>query len=92
MASLFSVPDRRSFGNESGDEALRRFAQAVKVALEPYPEKNTVLVTHGRVNTLFIAGYNPVESLTFWKGWALGTFAVLSRPDFKLLEPPHPLA
>lgn len=92
VASLFKAPHRRSFGNESGGEALRRFAQAVKVALEPYPKENVALIAHGRINPLFTASHNPVEPFALWKDWALGTFAVLSRPDFRLLEPPSTLA
>lgn len=88
VKSLFSVPDRRGFGRESANEALERFAQAVKAALEPHPEENVVIVAHGRINTLFVTTHNDVKPFAFWRSWALGTFAVLSRPDFGLLEPP----
>lgn len=87
---LFGVPERRSFGNESADDALRRFSGAVEGALEAHPGENIVLVAHGRVNTLFVAARNDVEPFTFWKNWPLGSFAVLSRPDYALLEPPRP--
>ena len=87
VRSLFGVSDERRFG-ESGNEALGRFAGAVEAALESYPDKNVVLVAHGRVNTLFVAAHNDLEPFAFWKNWPLGTFAVLSRPDYGVLEPP----
>lgn len=90
VRSLFAEPDKRAYGNESADEALRRFEDALVRALEPYPDKDVVIVTHGRVGTLFVAAYNPVKPFTFWKDWKLSTFALLSRPDYKLLNPPNP--
>ena len=90
VKSLFDAPDQRRFG-ESANEALRRFAPAVTAALEPYPNENVVLVAHGRIDTLFVASHNDVEPFAFWKSWPLGTFAVLSRPDFGLLESPADL-
>ena len=89
VKSLFGVPERRVFGSESANEALRRFSGAVETALEPYPEENVVLVAHGRVNTLFVAAHNDVEPFAFWQSWRLGTFTVLSRPEYGLLEPPQ---
>lgn len=86
VKSLFSVPERRVFGNESAEEALRRFSGAVERGLEPYPNDDIVLVAHGRVNTLFVAAYNDVEPFAFWKNWPLGAFAVLARPGYGVLE------
>ncbi len=91
VKSLFDVPDKRNFGNESANEALRRFTQAVKMSLELHLQESAVLIAHGRINTLFVAAHNPLESFAFWQAWALGTFAVLSRPDFGLLEAPADL-
>ncbi len=87
---LFREPDKRSFGNECANEALRRFTRAVERALEPYPTQTVALVAHGRINTCFVAAHNKVDPFTFWQSWSLGTFAVLSRPDFGLLEAPNP--
>ena len=88
VKSLFDAPDQRRFG-ERASEALRRFTEAVKAVLEPYPAENVVLVAHGRINTLFVAAHNEVEPFAFWKSWPLGTFAVLSRPDYGVIEGPQ---
>lgn len=90
VRSLFSVPDERRFG-ESGGEALGRFAEAVEAALESCPNETVVLVAHGRVNTLFVAAHNDLEPFAFWQSWSLGTFAVLSRPDYGVIEAPQSL-
>ena len=89
VRSLFSVPNERRFG-ESGNAALGRFAGGVEAALESCSGENVVLVTHGRVNTLFIAAHNDLEPFAFWKGWPLGAFVVLERPGYRVLEAPKP--
>lgn len=91
VRSLFDEPGRRAYGNESAEEALGRFEKAVEAALEPHPHKNAVIVAHGRINTLFVAAHNPLDAFAFWKAWQLGTFSVLSRPHYRVLEPPQPL-
>jgi len=88
VRAFFSRPDERVFGLESADEAKRRFVKAVKQMLQSCPEENIVLTSHGVVNTLFVSAHNDVEPFTFWQAWALGTFAVLSRPEYGLLEAP----
>ncbi len=88
VKAFFESPTQKVFGHECADESQRRFVKAVKEALASYPEENVVLTAHGIVNTLFVAAHNDVEPFTFWQAWALGTFAVLSRPDFVLLEAP----
>ena len=90
VRSLFSFPDKRRFG-ESGNEALERFAGAVEAVLESYPDENVALVAHGRVNTLFVAAHNDLQPFAFWQNWPLGTFAVLSRPDYRVIEAPQSL-
>ena len=87
---LFDTPDQRRFG-ERANEALGRFTEAVKAVLESYPDKNVALVAHGRVNTLFVAAHNDLEPFAFWRNWPLGTFAVLSLPDYRVIEAPQPL-
>lgn len=89
--AFFGKPNERVFGGESADETRERFVIAVQGALEPHPTQTVVLVAHGTVNTLLVAAHNPVVPFDLWKVWPLGGFAVLSRPDFKLLEPPQPL-
>lgn len=87
---LFDTPDQRRFGERAG-EALERFEKAIRAALEPHPDQTVVVVAHGRINTLFVAAHNNVDPFAFWKRWPFGTFAVLSRPEYRLLEGPRAL-
>jgi 2,3-bisphosphoglycerate-dependent phosphoglycerate mutase len=91
VQGLFTEPDKRAYGNESAVEALARFERGVAEALEPHPDETAVIVTHGRVGTLFIAAHNAIDVFAFWKDWPLATFAVLSRPEYRVLEPPAKL-
>lgn len=88
VKTFFETPNERVFGNESADEARRRFATAVGKALEPHPTQTVLLVAHGTVNTLLVAASNPVVSFDLRKAWPLGGFPVLSRPKFRLFERP----
>jgi len=90
LRTFFDQPDERVIGRESAHEAQQRFVRAVKEVLEPHPEQDAVLVAHGTVNTLLAAAHNPVAPFTLWRAWPLAGFAVLSRPDFGLLEGPLP--
>jgi len=90
LRTFFDRPDERVIGRESAHEARQRFVRAVKEALEPRPEQDVVIVAHGTVNTLFIAAHHSVVPFGLWKAWEPGGFAVLSRPDFALLDGPLP--
>ena len=89
VKKFFERPVERVFGNESADEAKRRFIRAVETVLESRPDETVVLVAHGTVNTLLVAAHNGLEPFALWKSWPLGTFAVLSRPDYGLIEGPR---
>jgi broad specificity phosphatase PhoE len=88
VRTFFVKPGERVFGTESANEAQQRFLAAIRGALEPHPTQTVVLVAHGTVNTLFVTAHNPVAPFELWQAWPLGGFAVLSRPDFGLLERP----
>lgn len=91
LKSFFGRPDEHVIGKESANEAQRRFIRAVKAALEPHLEQTVALAAHGTVNTLLVAAHNPVVPFGLWQAWPLASFAVLSRPGYKVLEVPRPL-
>jgi broad specificity phosphatase PhoE len=86
VASLFEHPDELVFGYETADEAHARFAHAVTDALKQHPSGNLAIATHGTVMTLFIARANNLDPIPFWRNLGLPAFAVLSLPDFDLLQ------
>lgn len=89
VKAFFERPTERAFGQESAAEARGRFLQAVAGALESYPAETVILVAHGIVNTLFVAAHNDIRPFAFWKNWPLGTFAVLSRSEYRIIEGPR---
>lgn len=69
------------WGNETAEQAGRRFSRAMDEILGRYPDENVAVVTHGTVITLFVARYAEVEPFGFWKRLGLPSFCVLtSRP------------
>jgi broad specificity phosphatase PhoE len=86
VADLFARPGVLVFGEETADQAHRRFAAAVREALDQHPAGNVAIVTHGTVMSLFVARANGLDPLPFWRQLGMPAFAVLSRPESQLLE------
>jgi broad specificity phosphatase PhoE len=83
--NLFRHPAEVVFGEESADQAHRRFAAAVADVM--MNERDTgAIVAHGTVITLLVARANSIQPFTFWK--ALGFLGVveLEWPSLKLLR------
>jgi broad specificity phosphatase PhoE len=86
VARFFAQPERLVFGNETADQAHRRFSEAVAVVIEERPEQNVVIVAHGTVMTLFVTRAVGLEPFPFWKRLGLPAFVVLLRPAFNLVS------
>ena len=85
---FFENPAERVFGGESADDTKQRFVSAVQEVFTAHPTQTVVIVAHGTVNTLFARAFNLVNPFELWKSWPLAGYAVLSRPEFRLLELP----
>jgi len=85
VARFFENPRRLIFGEETADEAHRRFAKAVASVIRKHPGGNLAIVTHGTVMSLFVARAIGLEPFPFWKRLGLPAFVVLSLPGFGLL-------
>jgi broad specificity phosphatase PhoE len=86
VTRFFEHPGELVLGYETADEAHGRFAAAVARILEQYPEGNLAIVSHGTVLTLFAARANGLDPIPFWKSLGLPAFAVLSLPEYGLVE------
>ena len=86
VAALFAQPEELVFGEETAAEALARFRQAVDRVLEIRETGNIVLVSHGRVISLYVADCTGVEPYPFWRRLGLPSFVVLSLPEQKVTE------
>ncbi len=86
VAKFFAYPDELVLGNETGNEAYTRFANAITRLIEQYPQKNIGIVAHGTVISLFVARAAGVEPFVFWKQLGLPSFVVFSLPTLMLEE------
>ena len=77
IGQLFREPDRLVYGNETGDQAYKRYAAAVDGILRRHSESNVVVVSHGTVMTLFMERRAGVEPVRFWQGLGLPDAVVL---------------
>jgi broad specificity phosphatase PhoE len=82
VARFFRHPDQLIFGNETANQVLERFDTAVHALIATYPTDTLAIVTHGTVLTLFLAYYNQIDPLTFWKKLKLPDFFVVTLPNF----------
>lgn len=86
MARLFAEPDTLVFGEETANQALARFTQAVRETLARHPGGELALFTHGTVLSLFVAAHSENDPMTFWYHLQLPAWVVFTLPDFTLLE------
>ena len=86
VAKFFKQPSQLVFGEETADQAYQRYYQAVRALLERYLGKRLAVVSHGTVMSLFICRSNKLGEYDYWSRLSLPALAVLSLPDFRLLE------
>jgi len=84
VAEFFRYPQTLVLGNETAVQAYERFAAGVDRSVEKYPGKNTVIITHGTVMTLYMAQFFKINAFGFWKRLGLPSFVVLDFPDMRL--------
>jgi len=77
VRELFARPDELVFGNETANEALVRFRQAIDIVLNSYVRKSIVVVAHGTVISLYVAGLTGCSGFYLWKELGLPSFVVL---------------
>ena len=80
-------PEEPYLGSESANSALERFESAIKEIIKEPLEDERLVVTHGTVMSLFLNKYNEeLDGFDVWKKLGCPSYAVLSLPDFKVLE------
>jgi broad specificity phosphatase PhoE len=84
VREFFRKPRKLTYGEETAEEAHRRFAEAIEGILVAYPGESVAVVAHGTVISLFVAGIAGLEPFSLWKRLGLPSFVVLSRPDMKV--------
>lgn len=84
VEKFFHHPRQLVFGEETAEQTLARFSNALDKAVQQFPNRSLGVVTHGTVLSLFVAqrcGLNPWE---FWQRLDMPAYVILALPDFKL--------
>jgi broad specificity phosphatase PhoE len=92
VINLFQYPQDLVYGSETAAQAQQRFVDAAQQLCQQHPDKTLAIVSHGTVMTLFVAAFNSMDVVAFWKALDFTSCVVLSRPDFKLLEVKYPIS
>jgi len=86
VARFFERPESLVFGEETADQARRRFAAALAEVLRRHGRGKGAVVSHGTVMTRLVAGHNEVDPFAFWRRLGLPAVVVLSVPGYRCLE------
>ena len=86
LKRFFDEPSRLVFGQESAEQALRRFSTAITKVLDQHPTGSVVVVAHGTVIALWATSRTGGDPFAFWKDLGMPALAVFSRPDLKFVE------
>lgn len=86
VAQFFANPRELVFGTETANQAHARFTDAVKAALNQYPDQSLAIVTHGTVMTLFICRLMGLDPFPFWQSLKLPDYKILSLPEMRLID------
>ncbi|WP_304172383.1 histidine phosphatase family protein [Phenylobacterium aquaticum] len=87
VARMFQEPHHLVLGEETGEAARRRFADALDRQMAAHPDGTLVVVAHGRVISLWAAQVLGVDAMPLWKHLGLATALVISadRDDFEIV-------
>jgi broad specificity phosphatase PhoE len=84
LAAFFANPHAQVIGNETAEQAYRRFEEAIEHAVQRHSGRNLAVVTHGTVLSLFVARKNGLKPFPLWEQLDCPSFIVLSLPDYRL--------
>ena len=76
-------PEQLVLGTETADQALKRFTTAINQAIA-LGDLQTIVVTHGTIVTLYVAGKCGVSPMEFWKRLGLPSFVIIQLPKMKI--------
>jgi broad specificity phosphatase PhoE len=66
VAQFFQRPESLVFGEETADQAGRRFRAALDQVLQKHGRGDMAVVSHGTVMTLLVAGSNQLDPISWW--------------------------
>ena len=84
IADLFRRPSELVFGSETANQARERYARCVKRALDAHRDETVVVVAHGTVISLYIAGVTGRDPLALWQLLGLPSYVALTGPEMRV--------
>ena len=88
VTQMFARPRDVAMGEESADEAHARFSGALDRQVAAHPAQTLVVVTHGRVLSLWASRRFGFDPMPFWRGLKLGAALVVqSETDWRVIDP-----
>lgn len=85
MRRFFAQPGERVFGEESADQACRRFRSAVAELLPALAERRVCAVSHGAVMSLLVGRLCGIDPEALWQRLGMPAYLLLGYPGLKLL-------
>jgi broad specificity phosphatase PhoE len=85
IAGFFNQPARLVFGEETADQAFARFSAALERALAK-AARDTVVVTHGTILSLYTSRVTKSDPLPFWRALPMPAVIVLEAGGTRLLS------
>ena len=82
---FFCNPDQLVLGTETAAQARDRMADAIDRVVDA-GERDSVVVTHGTVMTLYVAHVTGVRPMDFWHRLGLPSYVVLEVPGKRILS------
>lgn len=82
LHEFFAQPERTIIGNETANDALRRFARSIRNIISKGHGEASAIVTHGTVLSLFVAHHNTIAPYDLWSSLGLPSYLVLDTASF----------
>ena len=82
---FFSHPNQLVLGSETAEQAHDRMSAAIDDVVES-GQHDSIVVTHGTVMTLYVAGVADVDTMCFWRRLGLPSYVVLGLPGNDILQ------
>jgi len=90
VRNFFTKPDVLVFGDETADQALKRFQRALDSVLHTHEDKTILVVSHGTVVSLFASRLTGCDGFALWQELGLPSFVVLDLQSKALLKTENP--
>jgi broad specificity phosphatase PhoE len=85
VREFFEKPETLVFGNETADQAHKRFSAAVHCILSENKESKIAIVAHGTVISLFVSQLTGLPGFKIWSELGLPGFVVLDLQSKELI-------